>query len=188
MPLGKHNQYLVVLLSQTRRKKFLGGNYEDYCHIQLLQSLAVLSFPPGLRDESLNIRQRMVTRTCMNVCVFLHVRLLMEPLAAVLARVWPRVRMDEEVCWQGGASFESFATLFAGKYSFITVNGSESESRKWNLCPKKTMAIANPYQLVIAIVHFIHDCLVTQWLDFYCHSNHEVDFDPMCWHTHFQKS
>jgi hypothetical protein len=35
--------------------------------------------------------------TCMNVSVFLHVRLLVEPLAAVLARVRPRVRVDEEV-------------------------------------------------------------------------------------------
>ena len=97
-PLENTISIWLCCCPKREERSFLGGNYEDCCHIQLLQSLAVLSFPPGLRDESLNIRQRMVTRTCMNVCVFLHVRLLMEPLAAVLARVWPRVRMDEEVC------------------------------------------------------------------------------------------
>jgi hypothetical protein len=51
----------------------------------------------------------------MNVSVFLHVRLLVEPLAAVLARVRPRVRVDEEVRGQRRTPLETFATLITLK-------------------------------------------------------------------------
>ena len=39
--------------------------------------------------------------TCVNVSMFLHVRLLMKPLSAILAGVGSRVRVDEEVGGQG---------------------------------------------------------------------------------------
>lgn len=45
--------------------------------------------------------------------MLLHVRFLVESLAAVLARVRPRVRVDQKVCGQGGGAFEAFPTDFA---------------------------------------------------------------------------
>ena len=47
----------------------------------------------------------------MYVCVFLHVRLLMEPLPAVLTRVRPRVRVDEEMRRQRRRPFERLSAL-----------------------------------------------------------------------------
>ena len=61
-------------------------------------------------------------RTCMNVSVLFHVRFLMEPLATVLARVGPGVGVDQEVCRQGGASLEGFATLFARENPLVAMH------------------------------------------------------------------
>lgn len=47
--------------------------------------------------------------TCVDVRVLLHVRLLVETLAAELAGVGPRVRVDEQVRGQGGRALEGFA-------------------------------------------------------------------------------
>lgn len=47
--------------------------------------------------------------TRVDVGVFLHVGLLVEALAAELAGVGPRVRVDEQVRGQGGRAFEGFA-------------------------------------------------------------------------------
>lgn len=47
------------------------------------------------------------------VCVLLHVRLLVEPLSAVLAGVGPGVGVDEEVGGEGGGSLEALPTLLA---------------------------------------------------------------------------
>lgn len=44
--------------------------------------------------------------TSVNVRVFLHVRLLVEPLAAVLAGVRPRVRVDEQMRGERGRALE----------------------------------------------------------------------------------
>lgn len=55
----------------------------------------------------------------MNVRVFLHIRLLVEPLAAVLAGVRPRVRVDEEVRGQSGGALERFAAHLALKAFFL---------------------------------------------------------------------
>lgn len=49
----------------------------------------------------------------MNVRVLLHVRLLVEPLAAVLAGVGPRVRVDEQVRGESGGALEGLATHLA---------------------------------------------------------------------------
>ena len=49
----------------------------------------------------------------MDVRVLLHVRLLVKPLAAVLAGVGPRVAVDEEVCRQCAAALEGLAALVA---------------------------------------------------------------------------
>ena len=49
----------------------------------------------------------------MDEGVFLHVRLLMESLTAVLTGVGARVRVDEQVRGQRGRSLEAFATDFA---------------------------------------------------------------------------
>lgn len=57
--------------------------------------------------------------TGVNVRVFLHVWLLMEPLAAVLAGVRPRVRVDEQVCGESGGALECFAAHLALKAFFL---------------------------------------------------------------------
>lgn len=49
----------------------------------------------------------------MYVSVLLHIRLLMEPLATILTRVRPRVRVDQQVCGEGGGSLEGLAALLA---------------------------------------------------------------------------
>lgn len=51
--------------------------------------------------------------TGVYVRVLLHVRLLMEALAAVLARVGPRVRVDEQVRGQRRGALERLAALLA---------------------------------------------------------------------------
>ena len=53
--------------------------------------------------------------TCVDERVFLHVWLLVEPLPAVLARVGPRVRVDEQVRGQRGGALEAFAADFAAE-------------------------------------------------------------------------
>lgn len=57
--------------------------------------------------------------TCVDVCVLLHVRLLVEPLAAVLAGVRPSVRVDEQVCGECGGALECFATHLALEAFFL---------------------------------------------------------------------
>ena len=57
--------------------------------------------------------------TCVNERVFLHVWLLVEPLAAVLTRVGPGVRVDEEVRRQGWRPLKTFTTYFAVETSFL---------------------------------------------------------------------
>ena len=52
-----------------------------------------------------------IALTCVYVRVLLHVGLLVEPLPAVLARVRPRVRVDQEVRGEGGAALETLAAL-----------------------------------------------------------------------------
>ena len=54
-------------------------------------------------------------RTCVYVGVLLHVRLLVESLAAILARIRSSVRVDQEVSGQRWAPLEAFATLVALK-------------------------------------------------------------------------
>ena len=56
--------------------------------------------------------------------MLLHVRLLVEPLAAVLARVRPRVRVDEEVRGQRRAPLERLAALLARERPLAVVNRS----------------------------------------------------------------
>lgn len=51
----------------------------------------------------------------MDESVLLHVRLLVEPLPAVLARIRPRVRMDEQVRGKRGGALEAFAADFAAE-------------------------------------------------------------------------
>lgn len=51
--------------------------------------------------------------TGMNVRVFLHVRLLMKPLAAVLAGIRSGVGMDQKVGAESARTFEGFSALFA---------------------------------------------------------------------------
>lgn len=62
----------------------------------------------------------------MNVRVFLHVRLLVEPLAAVLAGVRPRVRVDEQVRGQSGGALEGFPAHLALKAFFLVKEESKS--------------------------------------------------------------
>ena len=46
----------------------------------------------------------------------------MESLAAVLARVGPRVRVDEEVRGERGAPLERLAALLARKQTLVLMN------------------------------------------------------------------
>lgn len=57
----------------------------------------------------------------MNVSVFFHVGLLVESLAAILAGIWTRVRVDKQVRAQSAGSLEGFATLFALKHKKKTL-------------------------------------------------------------------
>ena len=58
----------------------------------------------------------------MYVSVLLHVRLLVEPLSAVLARVGPGVRVYEEVSGQGRAPLERLAALLARERPLAVVH------------------------------------------------------------------
>ena len=51
--------------------------------------------------------------------MLLHVGFLVEPLAAVLAGVGPRVRVDQEVRGQGRRPLETFTADFAVKASLL---------------------------------------------------------------------
>ena len=64
--------------------------------------------------------------------MLLHVGLLVEPLSAVLARVRPRVRVDQEVGGQRGAPLERLAALLARERPLVRVHRparEESEER-----------------------------------------------------------
>ena len=54
--------------------------------------------------------------------MLLHVGLLVEPLSAVLARVGPRVRVDEEVRREGRAPLERLAALLARERPLVRVH------------------------------------------------------------------
>lgn len=58
----------------------------------------------------------------MYVGVFLHIRFLVKALPAVLAGVWPSVRMDQQVRGQGAGPLETFATLLALHKRINTLN------------------------------------------------------------------
>lgn len=55
----------------------------------------------------------------MNVCVLLHVRFLVEPLATELAGVGPGVRVNEEVRGQSRGPLERLAAHLAFKAFFL---------------------------------------------------------------------
>ena len=59
--------------------------------------------------------------TRMNVRVLLHVGLLVEPLAAVLARIGPRVRMNEQVRGERARPLEALAALAALEAALVLV-------------------------------------------------------------------
>lgn len=58
-------------------------------------------------------RDRRIQLTRMNVGVLLHVGLLMESLAAILAGIRSRVAVDEQMRGEGRGALERFAALFA---------------------------------------------------------------------------
>ena len=60
----------------------------------------------------------------MYVSVFLHVRLLVEPLPTERARVWPGVTVDQEVGGQCGRPLERLATLGTFEAPLLGVGGS----------------------------------------------------------------
>lgn len=53
--------------------------------------------------------------TCVDEGVLLHVRLLVEPLPAVLARIRPRVGMDEQMRGERGGALEALTADFAAE-------------------------------------------------------------------------
>ena len=64
--------------------------------------------------------------TSVNVRMLLHVRLLVEPLAAVLAGVRPGVRVDKKMRGQGGGAFERLATHLALEAFFLIEDKRET--------------------------------------------------------------
>lgn len=56
--------------------------------------------------------------TCMDVGVFFHIRFLVEPFATILARIWPRIAVDQQMGGQCAGSFECFAALLTLKLKF----------------------------------------------------------------------
>lgn len=68
---------------------------------------------PAVSDQVGALAERFATHlafvglfTGVNVRVFLHIRLLVEPLAAELAGVRPGVRVDEQVCGESGGALK----------------------------------------------------------------------------------
>jgi hypothetical protein len=59
--------------------------------------------------------------TCVDVGVFLHVGFLVEPFAAVLARIRPGVRVDQQVSRQRRRPLERLAALSAFEHFFRVV-------------------------------------------------------------------
>jgi len=55
---------------------------------------------PSLPEKSSDFPGIQLTR--VYVGVLLHVRLLVEPLAAILAGIWPGIAVDEQMRGQGG--------------------------------------------------------------------------------------
>ena len=54
--------------------------------------------------------------TCVNICVLLHVWLLVKSLSTILTRIRSGITVYQEVCWQSAAPPETFPTLLAFKY------------------------------------------------------------------------
>lgn len=53
--------------------------------------------------------------TCVDERVLFHVGLLVEPLSAVMTRIRPRVRVDEQVRGQCGGTLEALAADFTAE-------------------------------------------------------------------------
>lgn len=70
--------------------------------------------------------------TCMNVCMFLHITLLMETFAAITAREWSGIAVYEQMSGQGAGSFKTFATLFAFKDFFNIVDSPKQMTNSNN--------------------------------------------------------
>ena len=68
--------------------------------------------------------------TCVDVGVFLHVALLVEPLPAVGAGIGSRVTVYEEVRGQGAGSLEGLSALLALKHLLHVVDGPVRERKK----------------------------------------------------------
>lgn len=62
--------------------------------------------------------------TCVDVGVFLHVRLLVEALATVGAGEWTGVGVDEKMGGEGGGALEALAALRAHEGAAVLVHGA----------------------------------------------------------------
>ena len=95
-----------------------------------------LSLGPGGCLEGLEVPgqvrgggvERSAGLTGMDVGVLFHVRLLVEALAAELAGVGPRVRVDEQVRGQGGRALEGLAAHPALEAALLP-----EETRPWGV-------------------------------------------------------
>jgi len=68
----------------------------------------------------------------VDVGVLLHVALLVEPLAAVVAGVRPRVAVDEQVGGQGAGALEALSALLALEHLLHVVHRPGMErGRGW---------------------------------------------------------
>lgn len=67
--------------------------------------------------------------TCVNERVLFHVGLLVKPLSAILARIRPRVRVDEQMSGQCGGALETFAADFTAKTPLLKKKGNLHQSK-----------------------------------------------------------
>ena len=70
--------------------------------------------------------------TGVDVGVLLHVGLLVEALATELAWVGSRVRVDQQVCGEGGRPLERRPALFALEHLLNVVNSSATRQAALN--------------------------------------------------------
>lgn len=103
----------------------------------------------------------MLWLTCVNVRVLLHIRLLVEPLAAVLAGVRPGVWVDEQVRGQGGGALEWFPTHLALK-TFFLINDKKvqkhwlDESGMWETAAEEIISLQGQFTVVLVLKHDLH--------------------------------
>lgn len=112
--------------------------------------------------------------TSMDVSVFLHIRLLVEALATVLAGIGPCVWMDQQMSGEGGGTFECLPTHLALKASFLL----QKENHR-NVCGCKTCDRAWRVLQVLRVVDLLSK---SPWLmDWYARCSTKRMWEGYLW-------